>query len=79
MQFNKEKFYLSHKGQFFAEKEVKTITETKGYILFKQNNTYYLTRKEDNNTIEILKDKVEDFTMWGNKEFINECKQTKFN
>jgi len=74
-QFNKIAFNEAHKKE---ASETKTIKETVNYILFKQNNVYYLRRKKDNKQVTLLKDDIEDFVMWGNKEFLKECKNTKF-
>ena len=46
--------------------------------VFKQNSVYYLRRKKDNKQITLLKDEVEDYVLWGSKEFLKECKNTKF-
>lgn len=74
-QFNKIAFHQAHKKEV---SEVKTIKETVNYLLYKEKNVYYLRRKKDLKQIEILKEDVEDYIMWGNKEFLKECKQTKF-
>lgn len=56
----------------------RVIIETNDYILFRQNQSYYLQRKKDKKQIVILKDDVETYLMWGRAEFIKECKQTNF-
>ena len=56
----------------------KVLNETTQYKLNKVNGVYFLLRKKDNKTIEILKDNVENYVLWGVKEFKNECKNTKF-
>ena len=56
----------------------KVLNETTQYKLYKVNGVYFLLRKKDKKQIEILKDNVENYVLWGVKEFKNECKNTKF-
>ena len=56
----------------------KVVSETKQYKLHKVNGCYFLLRKKDNKKIELLKDEVENYVLWGNKEFLRECSNTKF-
>lgn len=60
------------------KKEVNTITETTQYKLLKANGIYILERKKDKATVTLLKENVEDYTMWGTKEFNKEANNTKF-
>lgn len=57
---------------------MKTIIEDQNHILYKVGKQYFLKRKKDREEVSILKDKVEDFVMWGKKEFLKECKTVSF-
>lgn len=74
--FDKVDFVEAQK-QKTAKTEV-TITETTKYKMLKQNNVYTLVRKSDKATVELLKDNVEDYVLWGKKEFNKEANNTKF-
>ena len=56
----------------------RVLNETKQYKLYKLNGVYFLLRKKDNKSIEILKDDVENYVLWGTSEFKNQCNNTKF-
>ena len=62
----------------FAPLKTTVITETTQYKMVKINNIYSLIRKKDSATVELLKDSVEDYVLWGKKEFNKEANNTKF-
>ena len=74
-QFNKIQFNETRKA---IQGSKETIMESRHYKLVKVNGVYSLVQKSDNKKIEIEKDKVEDFTMWGLKELKEECSKLEF-
>lgn len=74
--FDKIEFNEARKERI--KSEVETITETVGYRLTKTNGIYTLERKKDKAKVVLLKDKVEDYVLWGKKEFNREAINTKF-
>ena len=56
----------------------RVLNETTQYKLYKSNSVYFLLRKKDKKQIEILKDDVENYVLWGVNEFRKTCKETKF-
>lgn len=74
-QFNKIQFNEDRKH---IQQPKETVMESAQYKLTKVNGVYTLIQKSDNRKIEVEKDKVEDFVMWGLKEFKEECKKVKF-
>lgn len=74
--YNKIRFNEDYKQKIVQETTV--ITETTQYKMVKVGNVYTLVRKSDKATVELLKDNVEDYVLWGKKEFNKEANNTKF-
>jgi hypothetical protein len=58
--------------------KINIIKKNVNFQLYKTNDKYFLERIKDGSVIEVERDKVEDYVLWGNLEFKKECELTEF-
>lgn len=77
-QFNK--FEFAHKINALHRPTTQIIVDTSKYRMTKNvsSGVYTIVQKSDNKQIIVEHSEVENFVLWGKKEFVKECK-TKFN
>lgn len=70
--------YVKTYSYLCAMEKINIIKKNVNFQLYKSNDKYFLERIKDGSIVEVDKDKVEDYVLWGNLEFKKECELVEF-